>query len=176
MPQRLTPKIAGMIERFNTSIYQLIGGMGSSSLGMAITSETTDVVWLWIGRIALVVGLIASIVALLNGLKVLSDNISKKVDQMKKNSIVGFLREVRVRIKAETPKFFLMVGRFFLIVALASLVAITTDKQLDLNLSDTFRQVLSSVFVASLIGAVVSKLAVKDTNELYKELEKNMGR
>lgn len=167
-----------MIERFHTSLYQLIGGMGSSSIGMAITTETNDIYWIWIGRIALVIGLVASIVALLNGLKVLCDNISTKLKNMKMKSlfkaIAGWICEVRARAKAETPKFFATMGRFFIIVALASLASIVADKQVSLNLPDLFRQVLSYIFVGALVGSVICKLSVKNTDELYRMLDEKL--
>ena len=168
-----------MIERFQTSLYQLIGGMGSSSLGMVITSEASDPTWVFIGRIALIIGLIASIVALLNGLKVLCDNLSKTFETMKSRSIIKQLRhacsEVAARAKAESPKFFATTGRFFVIVALASIAAITADKFVGLYISELFRSILSYVFTGALVGAVVCKLTVKNTEQLYEELNKKIG-
>ena len=167
-----------MIERFHTSLYQLIGGMGSSSIGMVITTGTNDIYWIWIGRIALVIGLVASIVALLNGLNVLCNNVLTKLDNMKTKSlykrISGWMHEVHARAKAETPRFFSTMGRFFIIVALASLASIVADKQISLNLPELFRQVLSYIFVGALVGSVICKLSVKNTDELYRKLDEKL--
>ena len=89
--------------------------------------------------------------------------------------LAAFWLEMCARAKAETPRFFATMGRFFVIVALASMVAIVADKQVGLYLSELFRQALSYVFVGALVGAVVCKLSVKNTDELYEELNKKIG-
>lgn len=163
-----------MVDRISTSFFQTLFGVSSSKVGLILTTTTQiNPFWNTMGKIALILGVLASMIAIYNGLKVAFSGIKQKLSSMKSlsKSISSTITEVRARWKAETPKFFASFGRFLIIVAIATGGTILSDKMISLNYNDMFREIVSYVFFASLFGALVCKLSVKNTDELYKILK-----
>lgn len=171
-----------MIDKFQTSLWQLGAGISSTSVGTIISMsptvgvEVSTFTWAIIAKIALVGGMLASLFSLVNGVILFRRNLKRYNHNLRKIKLaMGEVKSnTKTRLKAKTPRYFNRIFKVCVTLAVASLSVILAEQYFGLSLPNWVGEWCSRVVAATIFGGVVAKLtSEKDgDDDIGKQLEK----
>lgn len=157
-----------MIERFQTSFLQMGFGVSSTSLGQVLTSNHFNNIWTHIGRVAIIIGILASIISVINGVILLRKNArkSKIVVAMRKTAT-----EFSIRLKRKTPSFYKGMIKVLTSLGVASGTVLVVIPQFNIQLP-IVEVVCGYMVVLSVFGVVLAQSTCENPKAIKRYLEK----
>ena len=157
-----------MIERFQASLFQMGFGISSTSLGQVLTMKHISDMWTHIGRVANIIGLLASTISVINGIILLHKNAKKS------KTIIAMKRKIAewvIRWKRKTPKFFKGVSNFLLSIGIAAGAVLVAMPQFDIDLP-IVKTACGYAVVICVFGVALANSTVENPQAITRYLDK----